>query len=285
MLKFLRFGSVVIASAFLCATPMSFSTALSSAHASPNIDVYAQLPRTASVRVSPDGKHIAMLAPYRGDKAVFVYNLDNPNANTIIMLPPKDSIVKAVDWASNKHIITLARIRGKGEGKMKRFSTLYSRWLSYNIETQKSVILLDDRIKEKSYRVQYGGGLIHGLPNDADHVLMAMGEYGLKPEQRQYRVNLDTGKERLERRLSIKSGNIAYSIDGERVLAREEYDDRSGKYQVFFGEGEKEKRIYERRFNTDKNRTEYFFTVHNGKLIMQETDSTNLLCGTLQNLA
>ncbi len=94
------------------------------AQASPPIDVYAQLPRSASVRISPDGKHVAMLAPFQASKAVFVYNLENPEANTIIIPTPDNSIVKTIDWASNKHVIMLARLRGKGQGKMKRYSVL-----------------------------------------------------------------------------------------------------------------------------------------------------------------
>ncbi len=242
----------------------------------PNIDIYAQLPRTASVRVSPDGKYIAMLAPYRGDKAIFVYNLNKPDANIVIVTPPENSIVKAISWASNKHVVMLARIRGKGVGKMKRFSTLYSRWVSTNVETQKSVILLDDKIKSKSYPMTTGGGLIHTLPNDPDYVLMNLAEYGLKPEQRHYRVNLDTGNERLKRLLPIRTGNFALSPDGEDFLAREEYDDRNGNYRVFYGNGQDEELIFEKNFDTSFNRTTYFSTVFNGQVLMQETEQSEL---------
>ncbi len=279
--KILRYVPIAAMGAILSVSPIGFSKTSHKVQAAPNVDIYAQLPRTASVRISPDGKYIAMLAPHYDDKAVFVYNLEDPNANTIILLGPEDSILKAVDWASDKHIVTFARIRGKGQGKMKRFSTLYGRWVSYNVETQKSTILLDDKIKEKSYPVVNGGGLINDLPNDPQHVLMNFGEYGLKAEQRQYRVDLDTGKESLERILSIDTGGIAFSTDGERILAREEYDDRSGRLKVFYGEGDNEKVVYEKKFDTDENRTEYFFTVHDGKILMQETEKAGLTLFTI----
>ena len=277
--KFARHLPIVIAGAVLSIAPICIPGL--SAHAAPNIDVYAQLPRTASVRISPDGKRIAMIAPYAGDKAIFVYNLENPDAKTIIMLPPKNSIMKTISWASNKHIVSLARIRGKGLGKMKSYSTLYSRWISYNVETEKSTILLDDRIKSKSYRVTGGGGLVHNLPNDPQHVLMSFGEYKGKVEQRQYRVDLDTGKEALERIVSIRSGAMSFSPDGERLLVREEYDGGSGRYRVFFGEGTTEKVIYDKSFDTKENRTEYLFSMINGKVIMQETEKTGLSLFTI----
>jgi len=172
----LRSASVISLSVFLSFTLGGFTQA-DIASAEPNIDIYAQLPRTASVRVSPNGKYVAMLAPYQASKAVFIYDLSNPDANTIVIPTPDDSIVKAIDWASDKHVIMLARIRGKGEGKMKRYSALYSRWISTNVETQKSVIMLDDKIKELSYRSQFGGGYIHDLPQDSQHVLMSFSEY------------------------------------------------------------------------------------------------------------
>lgn len=276
--KFFRHLPIAILGGMLSLSPI---TDLGFAYAAPNIDVYAQLPRTASVRISPDGKHIAMLAPYGGDKAVFVYNLENPDAKTIVMLPPKDSIVKSVSWASNQHIVTYARIRGKGVGKMKRFSTLYGRWLSYNIKTEKSAILLQDRIEEKSFPVVNGGALIHNLPNDPQHVLMNFPEYVGKPLIRHYRVDLDTGKEYLERNLPIDTQATTLSSDGEKILAREEFDARSGRYKVFFGDGNDEKVIYETKFDTDKNRTEYLFTVFDGKILMQETEKSGLTLFTI----
>ena len=252
-----------------------------SAAAAPNIDIYAQLPRTQSVRVSPDGIHIAMLAPFRGTKAVFVYDLQDPNANTIIIPTPDKSIVKAVTWASNKHVIMLARIRGKGVGKMKKYSTLYSRWVSTNIETEKSVILLEDKIKEKRYLVTYGGGYEHDLPNDPDHVLMSFSEYIGKVVHRHFRVNLDTGKERLKRSNPVNTKNVILSTNGETVLAREDYSDRNGAYKVFIGEGLKEELVYQKKFDKSKNRTTYLANVINGKLLFQETEENELTLFTI----
>ena len=280
--KLVKLIPIAAIGVFLSLSPIGITKTVNIASAAPNVDIYAQLPRTASVRISPDGKYIAMLAPHNGENAVFVYNLEDPNANTIILLAPKKSLLKAVDWASDKHIVTFARMRGKGQGKMKRFSTLYGRWVSYNVETQKSTILLDDRIKSKSYPVVNGGNLINDLPNDPEHVLMNFFEYdGIKGVQRQYRVDLDTGKESLERILPIDTGGISFSIDGEKILAREEYDDRSGVLKVFYGEGDNEKVVYQKTFDTDENRTEYFFTVFDDKIVMQETEKEDFTLFTI----
>lgn len=251
------------------------------AEAKPNIDIYAQLPRTASVRISPDGKYVAMLAPYRASKAVFVYNLADPDANTIIIPTPDDSIVKAIAWASDKHVIMLAQLRGKGEGKMKRYSALYSRWVSTNVETQKSNVMMDDRIKDRSYRSQFGGSYVHDLPNDPDHVIMNFAEYTGKVVNRYYKVNLDTGKEYIEKNVPIRSGQVVRSLDGNEIIAREEYNSRSGKYEVFYGYGLDEKLVYTEEFNTDDNRTTYLVTEYDGKLLFQETEKSGLTLFTI----
>jgi len=275
--KYIRLG---LASAFAALMTLSFTPSAAFAE-EPNIDIYAQLPRTQSVRVSPDGKHIAMLAPFAGDKAVFVYDLTNPDAKTVVVTPPEDSIVKAIDWASNKHVIMLARVRGHGEGKMKHYSTLFSRWVSTNIETERSVILLDDVIKSKRYRVTYGGGYVHDLPDNSEEVLMSFTEYGGEVFRRHYRVNLDSGNERLERSMPVTTGNVVLSNNGETVLAREDYDPRNGQYEVFYGEGIDEESVYKKRFDKSKNRTTYLSTVLNGKLLMQETEQNTLTLFTI----
>lgn len=73
------------------------------------LEVYAELARTASVRISPDGKRVAMLSPYKGEKKVFIYNLGDPTAKTIVIPTPKNSLIKNVFWASDSHVVMLAR--------------------------------------------------------------------------------------------------------------------------------------------------------------------------------
>ncbi|MDB2437588.1 S9 family peptidase [Hellea sp.] len=280
VMKTIRAASLISLSTFLSFSLGGFNLS-DIAFAKPNIDIYAQLPRTASVRISPDGKYVAMLAPYQANKAIFVYNLENPDANTIIIPTPDDSIVKAIDWASDKHVIMLARIRGKGEGKMKRYSALYSRWVATNVETQKSNVMMDDRIKERSYRSQYGGSYVHDLPDDPDHIIMDFPEYTGAVVNRYYKVNLDTGKEFIEKNVPIRSGRVLRSRDGNEIIAREEYNSSNGKYEVFYGYGLDEELVYSADFDTSKNRTTYLFAEYQGKLLFQETERSGLTLFTI----
>ena len=134
------------------------------AQAAQPVDVYAQLARTSSVRVSPDGRYVAMLSPYQGSKGVFIYDLDNANAKPKVIPTPKGSIVKAVRWASNKHVIMQGQSRHfYPYGKLRKHAVLHYRWYSTNIETNKTALLLNDKIAKESakYQVVWGGGQEH----------------------------------------------------------------------------------------------------------------------------
>jgi len=92
------------------------------AEAAPDVNVYAELPRTSSVRVSPDGRYVAMLSPYKGSKGIFIYDLMNPDAKTKVIPSPKNSIVKSVIWGSNRHVLMQGQSRhfyGGGNGKFR----------------------------------------------------------------------------------------------------------------------------------------------------------------------
>ncbi|MEE9347247.1 MAG: prolyl oligopeptidase family serine peptidase [Robiginitomaculum sp.] len=220
----------------------SFSIAPATANAEVPLEVYAELARTASVRVSPDGKHVAMISPHNGAKKIFIYDLIDPNAKTIVIPTPKNSIIKYIDWASSDHVVMLARFpRANQRRGARKYKNLVSRWVSTNIQTRSSVVLLDDKINVGAKtRGQTGGGtsrdsgggFSHNLPNDPSHVQMSWGEYSGKPYLRHLKVNLDTGKSSLLRSLPIDTGSVLQSVDGATIYARSEYSSRTGKYSV-----------------------------------------------------
>jgi len=247
------------------------------------VHIYAQLPRTSSVRVSPDGKYVAMLEPISGTKAVFVYNLQNPNANRIMIPTPEDSIVKAIDWASDKHVVMLARIRDNvKQGKMKRYSNLFSRWVSTNVETQKSTILMEKKIKDLGYKSRSGGAMVHDLTSDPKNIMMGMSEYVGKPLTRHFKVDLDTGKARLNKSLPYTTGRVVRSLDGSKILAREDYDRRSGRYGVYLGEYPNDELVYSTKFTNKDRPTMGLITMLDGKPLLQETEKERLTLHTVE---
>ena len=244
------------------------------AAAAQSVDVYAQLARTASVRVSPDGKYVAMLSPYKGGKGIFVYDLTNANAKPKVIPTPRNSIVKAVSWGSNKHVLMQGQSRHfYPYGKLRKHAVLHYRWYATNVETNKSTTLMRDKIAEESetYQVVNGGNRAHSLPSDPDHILMSFAEYTNRPVVRYWKVNLDSGKSRPVKTLPITTESVIRSKDGTQILARSDYKD-SGRFTVFAGEYPDEKEIYTEMFDQAENPTTFLQTLSDGKLILSRED-------------
>jgi len=244
--------------------------------AAPDLRIYAELPQTQSVVVSPDGNRLAMLSPNAEYKSIFVYDLNDPNAKTIAIPAPKDSLIKSVFWGSPKHIVMRAQFRRSGQGRMRKYSTLYSRYVSTNVDTGKSVILMGDRFEDKSRPVVSGGSVVSLLPNDPESVRMAFAEYTGRPYLRHFRVNLDTGKEAVAETMPIETGSVILSEDGEQVVARSEYDADKGVYTVLKPDGGFWDEIYQAQFDKEKNSsTSLVSLLSDGSLLMYDEERSD----------
>jgi len=244
-----------------------------------NIGVYAELARTGSVRISPNGRYAAMLSPYKGSKGTFIYDLNDPSAPPTVIPPPKNGIAKSIRFASDKHLLTNVQSRHfYPYGKLRKHAVLHYRWYSTNIETGKTVLMLKDKLAKeaKLYQVVNGGNFAHRLPNEANKVLLSFSEYTNRPVTRYWKVNLDSGSSRMVRTLPFSTERILRSQDGNTILARSDYQTRSGKFTVYAGQHPEEKKVYEERFNPDENRTTFLLTTSNGKLILSEDKNSSV---------
>lgn len=233
------------------------------AHAEVPMDVYTELERTSSVRVSPNGKRVAIIAPYNDGQAVFVYDLSNPD-DVKVLPPPNEALLNGISWGSDKHVIMFTQFRRvDSKGRSGRFGREFRRNISTNVENGQQVILLEDKIyesrggristKDRMGGTSQGGSYTHLLPSDPDHILMTWAEYAGKAFRRHYKVNLDTGRESLVRSMPIETGGVIMSADGMTVLARSEYDDRSRKWELFASGDQMAKSILTKNVPKDTN--------------------------------
>ena len=270
---FFRTAATVALSIFAISTIGQIKSTDIAAAAQP-VDVYAQLARTSSVRVSPDGQYVAMLSPYKGSKAIFVYDLANANAKPKVIPTPRNSIVKSVLWGSNKHVLLQGQSRHfYPQGKLRKHAVLHYRWYATNVETNKSTMLMRDKIADESesYQVVNGGNRAHSLPGDPDHILMSFSEYTNRAVTRYWKVNLDSGKSRPVKTLPFTTASVIRSKDGTEILARSD-NQKSGKFTVFAGEYPDEREIYSEKFDSDENPTTFLQTLSDGKLILSRED-------------
>jgi len=229
-----------------------------------------------------------LIAPYDNGQAVFVYDLANPD-DVKVLPPPEDALLNGITWGSNKHVIMFTQFRRvDSKGRSGRFGREFGRNISTNVETGKQVILLEKKIydsqdgkRSTKGRVggsSQGGGFAHLLPSDPDHILMSWGENAGKSYRRHYRVNLDTGKEKLVRSMPIQTGGIIMSADGGSVLARSEYDSRSREWQLFTGSDQMAKPILTKSIPKDINPVWGLVTVlpDTGELLINEGETDDI---------
>lgn len=272
----LKQGIATIALSLCATSSIGGLTLTDTALAAQPVDVYAQLARTASVRVSPDGKYVAMLSPYKGGKAVFIYDLINESATPKVIPTPRNAIVKAITWGSDKHILMQAQSRHfYPYGKLRKHAVLHYRWYATNIETNKSTMLLRDKIQEETeqYQVVNGGNRAHSLPQDPDHILMSFSEYTNRPITGYWKVNLDSGKSNKIKTLPFTTESVIRSKDGTEILARADYQ-KSGQFRVYAGEYPNEKEIYSEKFDQDENPTTFLQTYSDGKLLLSKDNNS-----------
>ena len=233
------------------------------------LEVYAELARTASVSVSPDGKRLAFLSPYKGGKGIFIYPLDGSKPK--VLPNPEGARLKGIGWASNNHLVFVAQFNRRGGGKMRKFGSRYTRTMSLNVDTGKSINLMNDKLEKGS---TYTGNFVNILPDEPNKILMSRREYTGNAYLRLYKVDLDSGISRKFKTLPIETGSVILNPAGDTVLARTEYD-RSGKYSVYSGDGSDEKRVYEKTFSKDKNPNITAVSVlpGSGKILMFDSET------------
>jgi|GEM_PF-888668 len=290
MHKLLKLTSISLFAAAM-ATGFTLTTSLNAEAAQP-LEVYAELPKTASVRVSPDGKRLAMLSPYKGSKAIFVYDLLNLGAKVKVIPTPKDARVKAISWGGPENVIFFSSYNTRGIGKMRKYGFRFGRWASTNVVTGKSIIWLEDETKTntgvRQTRKMDGNGSrafgsngspVNLLPNDDKHILVRFSKGG----PRLWKVNLDTGKGEMTRILPDRTDSVIFDPSGENLVARSSFNFLSNTVQAFAISGGKENKVYERKFDKDVNPTVSLVSVlpENGKLLFVEGEQEELTLFTV----
>ncbi|MGD0865645.1 MAG: S9 family peptidase [Rhizomicrobium sp.] len=91
------------------------------AFAAPPVEVFGNLPAISNAKISPDGKHLAIIHPLNGRPIVTVFQLDAPTA------VPKnveyaDAVAENIFWADNNRVVCLFRLntRWKFSSKLYR---------------------------------------------------------------------------------------------------------------------------------------------------------------------
>ena len=156
-------GLLAFASIFLPSAP---------AIAAPPVEAFGSLPTISDARLSPDGKHLAVIGPSNGRDAVTVFTLDVPTAKPMRAgFPDADAV--GIRWANNNRLICIFKANVKRVGV--DFIDQFVRAISVAMDGGKAVVLMHDA---PFYRDPTGGAdtntanIVGRDPKDPDHVYM-----------------------------------------------------------------------------------------------------------------
>jgi dipeptidyl aminopeptidase/acylaminoacyl peptidase len=174
-------GGLLVASAFLLST---------TAFATPTVEAFGNLPAAEFARLSPDGKHLAIIKPYDGRNQVAFLDLTKANAAPYVV-GMQDAVAENVYWKSNDRAICIFHTNLTQAGT-KEINT-WSRAVSVDPGTHAQVVLLHNAPYFKS---NYDVGSIADMDaDDPNHVYMTEVDWHDQDYWLDlYRVDLTTGE-------------------------------------------------------------------------------------------
>jgi dipeptidyl aminopeptidase/acylaminoacyl peptidase len=195
----------------LCAMIVASATIAlcqSPAIAAPPAEAFGSLPAAKLARLSPDGKHLAIIKPIDGREKVVFVDLTKPDAAPYVA-GMQDAIATSVWWKSNDRAICV--FHANLTYKRSKSVDSWSRAVSVTPSTQTAVLLMYDAPR---FRYNLDGGSITDIDaDDPDHVFMTQwNRYDREYTLDLYKVDLATGRSTLA--MHGNSQTIGFLTDG-----------------------------------------------------------------------
>ncbi len=200
--------------------------------AAPDASLFAALPQTAGVEISPNGRYVAAKTFLNGQYMLVIYDLDNLGTVKPYIANPKEFEVNWVHWKSNERLLISVSFADRRYGT----ATVERRLFALNPDGSDFKFLVPPRLDPKSKQgedvVQIGDDVVDFLPDDPKHILMQF-----NPEDarlpRIYRVDVYTAQ-----RGVVKGGEsnvvdwkvdqqgrprLGYALDDQKMLEQHLY--------------------------------------------------------------
>ncbi|NVK55759.1 MAG: S9 family peptidase [Alteromonadaceae bacterium] len=203
--------------------------------ASQPIEVFSRLPQFYGVALSPDGQRVAMERNSPDEDLAALMTLDIATGKIYYLLNSDNKKVKInwYKWANNEDLLVSARYEMNDAGQ-KYFSTrLYV--MRYDAEGESPKLVIDWRHiqryqNDRKYVPQFQDNVIDILPDDPEHVLMAI-DISQPHEKSVFKVNINNrkvkrlvrGAKRIRDWITDQQGNVRIGIaldyeSGEREI-------------------------------------------------------------------
>ena len=140
-----------------------------SAQAQSKAELYGRLPAMTSAELSPDGAYIAALEDLEGQTGLVIYPTDTSTGERPRLYKPEGVKIRSAEWANNDRIL----VRMSYSYALPGTPNVYELWrfASVSKDLKKVTPLFTN---DSGFQATTDGGkIIHLLPEDDKHVLMA----------------------------------------------------------------------------------------------------------------
>lgn len=176
--------------------------------AKPPEEAFGQLPALSGPAISPDGRHMAVIKPYKGRPALVIYDLDNDAADPTV-LPCENGFIIAAVWKTDRRLLVTFNMN------VKRFGSemaAYYRLIAVDLDGRNSAEMLS---KLPSAGYNYSVATISDLSiDDPDHIYMPFWEKRLNKGFRRDLLKVDVRDGSAELYVQGTEDTDAFLMDG-----------------------------------------------------------------------
>jgi dipeptidyl aminopeptidase/acylaminoacyl peptidase len=168
---------------------------------------FGKLPQAWGARLSPDGSKISFLHMVEADIPMLFVAGPDEKPRPVLASKPGDFDIRWCRWVSNDRLLCgfygITRDRG--------FQYGVTRLVAVNSDGAEQKVLLQEKLKDQ--RTQFQDDVIDWLPDDPDHVLIAMPDDSGTGVNR---LNVHTGRTSVHHR--VREGVFEWKSDGRGVV-------------------------------------------------------------------
>ena len=185
--------------------------------AAPSVTAYGKLPALSQLELSPDGKHLASIRPYKGEKILVVQNLEGKGLPPVLIQtirdPDSNDEITSFFWANNDRIVIFIQGLRFARSKDGRQLLTQTEIIGVNRDASNMKVLSD---LDKGSAPREWGGIIDLLRDDPDNVLI---------------LGWNSGYEGNAYKLNVNNGRLAPVIRGTYAVYRY-YTDHTGEPRI-----------------------------------------------------
>lgn len=164
---------------------------LAAAAEPPPVAVFAARPQLEQLALSPDGQKLLGVMNVGGDSVVVVGGWDGADLQSLLRTDNNKYVINWVHWVNNRRVVVSLRFPSITRGA----TATETRALAMDLKGESIVTLVPPpRNRDVKWLAQFQDVVIDWLPEDGDHVLMAIRDDPVVFAPSVYTVDVNTGQ-------------------------------------------------------------------------------------------